>query len=287
LSHFVKGGQRGILINPKKKIGLALSGGGARGFAHVGVLDVLKKEGVPIDFIAGTSIGAIIGSVYAATLNTDIVKRDALDIDWNKLANFIDLSFPKSGLIKGDKFEKMIAGFLGGNLRFDDLKIPFACVATDIDTGEEVVMDSGSVADAVRASVSMPGVFAVVERDNRFLVDGGITTPVPVEIVKDMGANFIIAVNINPNVTQRLSKSSQKRLQERKEPNIIQVIMQSFYITSYMVAQNSLAGADIIIEPDVAHIRPTDFQKAAEMIMIGQAAATDVMPQIKRKLKGL
>jgi NTE family protein len=183
----------------KKKIGLALSGGAARGLAHVGVLDVLQKEGIPIDMIAGTSSGAVMGAVYASGQDTSKMIENALDAGWKRIP-MIDPSFPKTGFIKGRKIKNLLSSFLGGNIRFSDLKLPFACVATDIDTGEEVVINSGSVSDALRASISIPGIFTVVKREGRYLVDGGLTTPVPVNVVKQMGADFIIAVNVNPDV---------------------------------------------------------------------------------------
>jgi len=268
----------------KKKVGLALSGGAARGFAHIGVLDVLQKEGIPIDMIAGTSAGAIIGAVYASCRDSEIVKTHALSIDWKKMASLFDLSFRMSGLLKGRKIEKSLAEYIGGDVHFSDLKIPFACVATDIDTGEEIVITTGSVPEALRATISVPGIFSVAKRGDRYLVDGGLTTPVPVDTVRQMGADFIIAVNVNPRVTDRIGQSTEKRIKARKEPNIFHIMMQSIYITTYTVARNSLADADIVIEPDLKGIGAADFQKASEMILMGQDAAADAIPGIKRKL---
>jgi NTE family protein len=273
--------------NPKKKIGLALSGGAARGLAHIGVLDVLQKEGVPIDIIAGTSAGALVGAVYASCRDSEKVKKYALSIDWKKLASLLDLSFRMSGLLKGKKIEKLLAEYIGGNKEFSDLEIPFACVATDIDTGEEVVINTGPVPEALRATISIPGIFTVVKRGERYLVDGGLTTPVPVDIVRRMGADFVIAVNVNLPVTDRSSSSSEKRLKAQKEPNIFHIMMQSIYITTYAVARSSLANADIIIEPDLKGIGAGDFQKAGEMILMGQEATTDAISEIKKKLNEL
>ncbi len=271
--------------NFRKKVGLALSGGAARGLAHIGVIDVLEREGIPIDMIAGTSAGAMVGAVYASCRDSEIIKKHALSIDWKKLASLLDLSFLKSGLFKGKKIEKLLADYIGGNINFADLKIPFACVATDIDTGEEVVINTGPVPEALRATISVPGIFTVARRGDRYLVDGGLTTPVPVDIVKQMGADFVIAVNVNPPVTGRSSKADKKQVKTRKEPNIFHVMMQSIYITTYVVARNSLANADIVIEPDLKHIGAGEFQKASEAILIGQQAATDAIPEIKKKLK--
>jgi NTE family protein len=269
----------------RKKIGLALSGGAARGLAHIGVLDVLLKEDIPIDIIAGTSAGAVIGAIYAYNRDISRIKKDVLETKWIKLAPLIDPSLPKSGLIKGKKIKDMLTTYIGGNTRFGDLKIPFACVATDIETGEEVVIDQGPVAEALRASISIPGVFTTVKREGRHLVDGGLTTPVPINVARRMGADFVIAVNVTPDVVTRGGKTGQEHVKAQKEPNIFHVIMQSIYITTYSVARQSLEEADIVIEPDLAHIGAADFQKATELIRHGEQAARKAIPEIKRKLK--
>lgn len=271
----------------KKKIGLALGGGAARGLAHVGVLRVLQKEGIPIDMIAGTSSGAVIGAAYAWSQDTERMTRDALDANWKKMAPLIDPSLPKSGFIKGKKIRDLIATYVGGDVNFSDLKIPFACVATDIDTGEEVIIDSGPVADALRATISIPGIFTVAKHGERYVVDGGLTTPVPVEVVRRMGADFVIAVNVNPDVTGRMGKTYRQRVEAHKEPNIIQVMMQSIYITTYAVGQQALKNADIAIEPNLANIGAGDFNKAREIITRGREAAQKAIPEIKRRLEGL
>jgi NTE family protein len=269
----------------KRKIGLALGGGGARGLAHVGVLRVLQKEGIPIDMIAGTSSGAVIGAAYAWSQDTIGMTRDALDANWKKMAPLLDPCLPKSGFIKGKKIRDLIASYIGGDINFSDLKIPFACVVTDIDTGEEVVINSGPVAEALRATISIPGIFTVARHQDRYVVDGGLTTPVPVEVVRQMGADFIIAVNVNPDITGRMGKTYRRRVEAHKEPNIFQVMMQSIYITTYSLARNALSNADIAIEPDLARIGAGDFNKARELITRGREAAQKAIPEIKRKLE--
>lgn len=264
----------------RKKIGLALGSGAARGLAHVGVLAVLQKEGIPIDMIAGTSAGAIAGALYAHSADTEQMIKQAAELGWKKIAPLIDPSLPKTGLMKGKKIKNLLASYIGGNIKFSDLKIPFACVATDIDTGEEVVIDRGSVPEAIRASISVPAIFTVVKRGDRYLVDGGLVNPVPVSVVKRMGADFIIAVNVMPEVTDRTEKMN-------KEPNIFQIIMQSIYITTYSLVQSSVEDADTVIEPDVANIGAGDFQKAQELILRGEQAAQSAIPEIKRGLKNL
>lgn len=270
-----------------RKIGLALSGGAARGLAHIGVIEVLEREGIPIDVIAGTSAGAIIGASYAWDRDVPRIVRDALDANWKKMTPLLDLAFPKTGLLKGQKLRALLASYVGGDTTFADLQIPFACVATDIDTGEEVILNRGSVAEALRASISLPGIFTVVHHRGRYLVDGGLTTPVPIEMARDMGADFIIGVNVNPDVANRLGKTSQKRVEAHKEPNIFQVITQSIYITTYSLASAALASADIVIEPELGYINLADFNKVPEILDVGRHATEAVIPEIKRKLAGV
>jgi len=270
-----------------KKIGLALGGGSARGLAHIGVLEVLDREGIPIDMIAGTSAGAIVGALYAQGKTITEITDLALGVERYNLARLVDLSLPRTGFIKGKKIKELLASFIGGDIKFSDLKIPFACVATDIDTGEEIVIDRGSVPEAVRASISIPAVFTVVKRGGRYLVDGGLVNPVPVNIVKQMGADFIIAVNVIPGVTDRTHRVDREGTESSKEPNIIHIIMQSIYIGTYSMVKASLEMADIVIEPEVVHIGSGDFHRAQECILQGELAAQNSISEIKRGLKKL
>jgi len=268
----------------RKKIGLALGGGAARGLAHIGVLQVLQREGIPIDFIAGTSAGAIIGAAYACCMDVERLTRDALDANWKKMRPLIDPSLSKSGFIKGKKIRDLIATYVGGDVDFSELKIPFACVATDIDTGEEIIFNSGPVMDALRATISLPGIFTVVKHGDRYVVDGGLTTPVPVEVVRKMGAEVIIAVNVNPGVAGRVGKVYRQRIEAHKVPSLIQVMMQSLYITAFAVAKHALENADIVIAPDVEHVGGADFNHAPELIAHGREATEKALPEIKKKI---
>jgi NTE family protein len=204
----------------RKKIGLALGGGAARGLAHIGVLEVLQKEGIPIDMVAGTSAGAIVGALYAQGKDSNEIKSLALEFGNRKLAHFVDPYLPKSGFIRGRKIQDLLVSYIG-DIRFSDMKIPFACVATDVETGEEVVLDQGSVPEAVRASISIPGVFAVARWKGRYLVDGGVVNPVPVNILKGMGANFVIAVNVIPEVSEGARRFITEKEDDAKESDII------------------------------------------------------------------
>lgn len=263
----------------KRKVGLVLSGGAARGVAHIGVLEVLEKEGIPIDMIAGTSAGALIGALYAQGRSVNEIKNLAIDLGSKRFALLTDLALLKSGLIKGRKINQVLRSTIG-NIDFRDLRIPFACVATDIDSGEEVVIKQGLVREGVRASGSIPVVFTVAKWRGRYLVDGGLVNPVPVSVLKKMGADFIIAVNVIPTVRDRA-----QRVEKIKEPHIIGVIMQTIYIASYQVVRSSLLGADVIIEPRVTHIGWGDFHHAQECILQGELAAEESVPEIKRQLE--
>lgn len=195
-----------------KKIGLALGSGAARGWAHIGVINALEELGVKADCVAGTSIGALVGSAYAGgklSALEDIVKR----LDKRMLMGFIDPGFSNSGLIDGHKLEE----FIRENVEIgeiDDLEMEFRAVSTDILRGKEVVLDKGDVIRNIRASISMPGIFTPVRREDAMLVDGALVNPLPVSVTRDMGADFVIAVDVNYG-TQELP-----RVKDKKEPKI-------------------------------------------------------------------
>jgi NTE family protein len=252
--------------------------------AHIGVLTVLEKEGIPIDLVAGTSVGAAVGSLYARCKNAGLIKEKVIELSQRRLTQFIDPSLPRSGLVKGKKLSDLLTSLLGGNIRFSDLLIPFACTATDIDTGEAVMLDRGSVVEAVRASISLPGIFTVVKRRGRNLVDGGLANPVPVSLAREMGADFIIAVNVIPGVLDRAHQSTKKSTRGDREPNILHVLVQSIHIGTYSLVRSSLEDADIVIEPDVAHTGAGDYYHARECIKQGELAARKAMPDIRSRL---
>jgi NTE family protein len=196
----------------------------------------------------------------------------------------VDLVLPKTGFISGKRIKDWLGLIIGSDIKFSELRIPFACVATDIMTGEEVIISQGSVLDGIRASISIPGVFTVVKSGGRYLVDGGLVNPVPVSVLKKMGAEFIIAVNASPDIGTS-DRAHQMEGEKLKEPNIIGIMMQSMHISTYSLIKASLEDADIVIQPQVAHIGPADFLRAGDCIERGQLAAQDSMPEIKRKLR--
>ncbi|MCK5218948.1 patatin-like phospholipase family protein, partial [bacterium] len=183
-----------------KKIGLAMGGGAARGWAHIGVIRALTEAGIRVDCVAGTSIGALVGAFYSAG-RIDTLHDLVLKLEWNKIVSFMDMVFPKSGIIDGKK----IADFTRGHVdkkNIEELPIPFCTVSTDLSTGREIIIQHGDVIEAVRASISVPGIFTPVRKDKTFLVDGGLVNPVPVSAVRNMGADFIIAVDLNHDVVK-------------------------------------------------------------------------------------
>ena len=299
-----------LLLACKKKglkFGLALGSGSARGLAHVGVIQVLEAYHIPSDIIAGTSIGSVIGSLYAAGASIDQLEEAALSMKKTTTLFIIDPTIPHSGLISGKKIEDMLNDLALEGKTFDDLNIPFAAVATDVESGAEVILTQGKVLDAVRASISIPGIFTPVKYQDYYLVDGGVVDPVPVDVVQKMGADIIIAVSLaklSPYTTtliidkerdsleEELEKSStlqQKIVQVKSTfegPNIVEVISQSIDIMEAKITDQCLEGADVVIVPfGIKDINLFDFDKAESVIKGGMMAAMINIPEIKRAIK--
>ena len=192
------------------KIGYALGGGAARGLSHIGVLKVLHKHGISPDVIAGTSIGAIIGALYAAGYDPEDIEKIVLGMDWKKLASLVDWALPFSGLLQGKRVVSLLRSILG-DITFSQLRFDFACVATDILSGEQVVLREGVLVEAVRASISIPGIFTPVELSGRYLVDGGLVNTVPVSICREMGADYVIGVNVIPEPVRVICSSNKNQ----------------------------------------------------------------------------
>ncbi|HAJ33037.1 MAG TPA: hypothetical protein DCK79_06660 [Candidatus Atribacteria bacterium] len=288
------------------KFGLALGSGSARGLAHVGVIQALEAYHIPIDMIAGTSIGSVIGSLYAAGASIDQLEEAALSMKKSKTFSLIDPTLPHSGLISGKRVEDMLSDLILEDKTFDDLRIPFAAVATDVESGAEVILNQGKLIDAVRASISIPGVFTPVKYQNYYLVDGGVVDPVPVDVVQKMGADIIIAVSlakITPYTTvlminketgglKEVEKSSvlQQKIEQVKSsfkgPSIFEVIIQTIDIMEAKITDQSLEGSDIVIVPfGIKDINLLDFDKAEPVIKGGIMATLINIPEIKRVIK--
>lgn len=184
--------------NKNTKIGYALGGGAARGLFHIGVLNVLEEYGIYPDVIAGTSMGSIIGALYASGMKADELKQIACSIDWKQVVRLTDLTFPVTGLIQGRRIVQLLKSILG-DTDFNKLKYKFAAVAVDLYTGQQVVYTKGSLIEGIRASIAVPGIFTPVNSNGRYLVDGGLVNVVPVSVCRDLGANYVIGVNAIPD----------------------------------------------------------------------------------------
>ena len=252
-----------------KKVALALGGGSARGIAHIGVLKVLEREKVPIDLIVGTSMGAMIGAAYAAGIPTSTMEADAYAFTINKL---LDPTIPTMGLLAGEKLEASIRELID-NKSFADCKIPFAAVTTDIETGEEVVHQSGDLVKVIRASSSWPGIFNPVRIDGKLLVDGGIKNSVPANIARSLGADYVLAVDVGFCVKEGPIK------------NIFGMILQAFQITGEELNRHQSIHADLVIKVDLGHIDQVAFDRAREAVEKGMEAAEQALPQLKKDLR--
>lgn len=177
------------------KIGLALGSGSAKGWAHIGVIEALAEAGIRVDCVAGTSIGAVVGSVFASG-RIEVFRKIILQLDWKRIVSLVDFVFPRSGLIDGEKVADFIRGHVAGE-KIEDLPLPFRAVATDLASGSEVVIGEGDVIKAVRASISIPGIFTPARIENKVFVDGGLVNPVPVSVLREMRADFVVAVDLN------------------------------------------------------------------------------------------
>ncbi len=197
------------IVKPHR-VGLALGSGGAKGIAHIAVIDHLESLGIPVDCIAGSSIGAMVGAIYAAGGMTRL-KEDLRRITTRELLTYFDPVFPRSGLIEGRRLKEYLALYIPRGMKIEDLPIPLGIAATDLFTGTPVVFRSGSIVDAVRASISIPGVFEPVSFNDTVLVDGGVANPLPIDIVKGMGASLVVAVNLHPSLKEGLLKRKPRR----------------------------------------------------------------------------
>lgn len=275
-----------MATNKQPKIGLALGSGGAKGLAHIGVIKILEKNNIPIDFIAGSSMGALIGAFYA--INQDINKLEgiALETTWRTGLSIFDPTL-KGGFVKGKRLENLIKTWIASDLNFADLKIPLTVVATDLCTGKEIDIKQGNIIKAVRASLSVPIVFQPIEYKDKLLADGGLSNPLPDDVARAMGADLVIAVNLdNAYFSNGLNSDSNKNI------NLTKVPIRALNILRYHLAQNSLKTADVIIEPMVGEIglvgwsKFFDNKEVKKNIRAGEKAALEVLPRIKKLLYG-
>ncbi|HRY63043.1 MAG TPA: patatin-like phospholipase family protein [Patescibacteria group bacterium] len=261
------------MIN-NKKIGLALGSGGARGLAHIGVIKVLEANNIPIDFIAGASIGALIGSAYATHQDIKLIEKTFLEIEWKKILHLSsDLSIFSGGLVGGDRVKYFMESELRCAKEFSKLKIPFAAVATDMSTGEDVFLTTGNLIEAVRASISLPGFFKPVEIAGRHLIDGGAVDPVPVDLAKKIGAKFVIAVNLEERGCSYLHA-------EKGSKNLYNNVYSAARIMQKRLATYSSAAADILLSPEVGRYAWTQVSEAKKIIAAGEDIARQNIARI-------
>lgn len=260
---------------PELKIGLALGGGGARGLAHIGVLKAFEEENVPVHAMAGTSVGALIGSLYAAGITTGQMEHMTQEIGWSSLTNYSRLTLFRLIMTEEKLSTKNMEVYLRkhiGDTRFDQLRIPFSCIATDIQTGEKVVFRDGQVALAARASATIPGMFEPVVFRHRYLVDGGLSSNIPTDLVAHLGADVIVAVDVTADYSRFQPKS------------ILAVLNQAIYIQSERLAQEELALANVVIRPQMGEITAMDLSRSDECIDAGILAGRRAVPDLKRYL---
>ncbi|MGD9564119.1 MAG: patatin-like phospholipase family protein [Pyrinomonadaceae bacterium] len=255
------------------KVGIALSGGGARGFAHVGVLKALAEHDVPIDLVAGVSAGSFVGGALAAGMSVDEIVELGRKIGWFGVARF---SYSPRGLLSSTA----MGTFIEKNFpvtRIEDLKLPFAAIACDLETGDEVVMrDSGDLAFAIRASCAIPGVFVpMIDEQGRSLIDGGAATPMPTKAVRKLGADIVIAVDVLTCGSSFWGKPT----------TLVGTFFQSAMLMIRAASKNQHYRADIVIEPQIAHIRPDEITKRDELIELGENAALERIDEIKKLLE--
>ena len=253
----------------RPKIGLALGSGGSRGLAHIGVIKALEENNIPIDFIAGSSIGAMAGGFYAAGLSIKKMEEISLETNWRRMFSLVDPHL-KQGLISGEKVKTFIEGYVDGK-KIEDCKIPFVAVATDLKTGEIVILNKGEMAQAIRASISIPLVFKPVEIDGKTLADGGLSAPVPVEIVQGMGADIIIAINLDKHYHD-----------EEWKPGWYNIANGSLNILRHHLALLNVASADMVINIDVGKNNYWyQFINGQDKILTGEKATKEILPRLQ------
>lgn len=296
----------------RPQIGLALGGGAARGFAHIGIIRTLIARGIVPDVIAGTSIGALAGALYAAG-QLDKFENWARALSRRSVFGYLDFSFSGSGLISGNRLAERLTQELGGT-RIEDLPLRFAAIATEVGTGHEIWLTRGPLVEALRSSYALPGIFMPVLLGRRWLVDGALVNPVPVSAARALGARVVIAVNLNADLFGRGTtiatpddpaewlpagrngaEGTAERLIKRQmlgvagRPGISTVMMEAFNIMQDRITRARLAGEppDVMVSPRLAGISPFDFHRAAEAIEIGVEAAEKVLDQVAEAIAAL
>jgi NTE family protein len=257
-----------VMVKATPKIALALGGGAARGFSHIGVIKALEAQGIYPEIIVGTSAGSVVGALYAGGFNGFELQKLAIQLDESSIS---DWSLPDRGFFKGEGLQNFINRTLS-NRPIEKLKKQFAAIATELQSGDMVVFRRGDTGMAVRASASVPGVFQPVSINGRDYVDGGLTSPVPVKTARAMGADIVIAVDI----------SAKPRF--GKVVGSLDVLLQTFAIMGQSISAYELAGADIVLRPNNGPMSAGDFQARHMAILEGEQAVMEKLPQIREKI---
>lgn len=270
------------MIKQKTKqltVGLALGSGGARGLAHIGVIKVLLKHHIPIDLISGTSAGALVGGLYCAWLDIDKIEQEFLALRYRSLLKFFADPAFKSGIFHG----KSIIGYLNermSGITIEELSIPFAAVATDLISGDKTVIVKGNLAEAIKASSSLPGLLKPSKIGDKYLIDGGASEPTPAQTAKNMGADIVIAVNLDNNFFPR-------NIRPDKEPSIAQAVQSTIQLLRYHLAIQTASPADIIITPSLAGVKMNNLINGQKIIDKGEIATEEAIPKIRMLLNSL
>ncbi len=292
----------------RRRIGVALGSGSARGLAHIGVMRALVEAGIEVEAVAGTSMGAFVGAIFAAG-RLDRLEAGFRGFDWSGIAALLDPVFPRSGLLGGGR----IGDFMRSQLdvgRVEDLPVPFRAIATDLGSGEAIAIDRGDLIEAVRASIAVPGIFTPVRSDGRVLVDGGLVDPVPVGAVRALGADLVIAVDLNHDIVpERSGRAAQEHapgalaqavtqvlanfeslrspalaqfrewLEREPLPGILDVLLASIYIMQARITQATLERdrPEVLIRPALGAVRFMAFDRADEIVEAGYRAAREAL----------
>lgn len=295
-------------VSGRPRIGLALGGGGVRGYAHLGVIKALREAHIPIDVIAGTSMGAVVGAAYATGYRIEELVDMAIQMRWRRLFDLVDPTIPRQGVIAGNRLEKYF-NTLTGTREFDQLEKTLIVVASDIATGEEVRINSGPVARALRASTAVPGIFCPVKSERRLLVDGSVTTPVPVVAAVEAGAAVVLAVDVCSPVDRAdvllrawkwwndipskqthhlMGASSFRRFLQPVLPESVNLVGRSLELHDRSIGVSWPATSSRhcwLLRPAVESVRWYDFHRATECIQAGEAVGRHAADQIKALLK--
>lgn len=263
-------------ILKRPKIGLALGSGGAKGLVHIGIIKELVKNDIPIDYIAGSSMGALVGGAYAATKDIKKIEEVVSNFGYRDLFNALSDPTLSSGFIKGVKVMKYLEGYFG-DVKIEDCEIPFCAVATDAISGKSVTICKGKLVEAIRASSSAPPFLKPYRMKNRLMVDGGASQPVPVKTVKNMGAKKIIAINLYDNFFP-----TKRKVNKNNWRSSIEVLRTTLELLVYHFSKECIKEADVVISPDVPNVRITEVLNGQKLIKIGERAVRRQLREIKK-----